>query len=162
MKMQSFVVLLILGLASSMAYSHHPFYYHPYGPEVMDYPFVLQKLTRDNLEELGRRKEPIDGAFLIPAKVNGAFVGPLAVVPGNPVAGHFISNSVGSPATQYLPIIDGPNWPFIKPATNTNGRSPLGLSNSADDTNKETFLADHHPNDYYNPFVYGPVWYPYY
>ncbi len=186
-------IVVLMGLASSMAYP--PFYYSPqmYEPELdlMDYyyPFVDsmtqsrsfsdyhqpysqwpalinalnqqsnentqdQLLGRNNFndEDLGRRKEPIEGAYLIPTKTNGAFLGPLAVVPGKQEVGEFASNNVGSPSTQYLPIIDGPNWPFIKPAT--SGRSPLGLNDFYQNRNDQHFLFS--PN---YPYIYM---YPYY
>ncbi|KAI9565947.1 hypothetical protein GHT06_009745 [Daphnia sinensis] len=68
---------------------------------------------RHNADSIvSRQGEPIPGAFLVPANVNGAFAGPLAVIPAHYGGAGAVTNS-GSPGAQYLAIIDGPNWPFI-------------------------------------------------
>lgn len=68
---------------------------------------------RHNADSIvSRQGEPIPGAYLVPAKVNGAFAGPLAVIPAHYGGTGAVTNS-GSPGAQYLAIIDGPNWPFI-------------------------------------------------
>ncbi len=70
------------------------------------------------------RGDSIPGAFLVPAKVNGAFAGPLAVVPAHYGGLGAVTNSAATGA-QYLPIIDGPNWPFIgRPKVSPFGVDP--------------------------------------
>ena len=72
----------------------------------------IQMRTNKNSNSATSRSDPIPEAFLVPAKVNGAFAGPLAVVPAHYGGPGAVTNSASTGA-QYLSIIDGPNWPFI-------------------------------------------------
>lgn len=72
----------------------------------------VEMRTKANSKNGISRSGSIPGAFLVPAKVNGAFAGPLAVVPAHYGGPGAVTNSAATGA-QYLPIIDGPNWPFL-------------------------------------------------
>jgi hypothetical protein len=73
---------------------------------------VEMRTKANSKNGISRAGNSIPGAFLVPAKVNGAFAGPLAVVPAHYGGPGAVTNSAATGA-QYLPIIDGPNWPFL-------------------------------------------------
>lgn len=103
---------------------------------------------RHNADAVNARQdegEPIPGAFLVPANVNGAFAGPLAVIPAHYGGAGAVTNS-GSPGAQYLAIIDGPNWPFIgRPKTRPKTNSLIVKKSEFSDTD-------------YVPVEDGPNW----
>lgn len=97
----------------------------------------------------------------IPTKNNGAFAGPLAVVPNNkPESSGSSSNAL---KTEYFTIIDAPNWPFIEklsqhgnnPAyqlhSHQHGRSSLPLYHQPDNI-QQSYSSPYRP--FYFPFYY--------
>lgn len=153
MEISLLIGLVVMTLMSTMAHpvmNYQPEMYHDYQPvaEQLDYyhPYAAQVQSRsfyDNdyyqpFEQDQNRmrgnygyyedfnQDEIDGnapITFIPAKNNGAFAGPLAVVPGKLQGSGKPGNQY---TTEYLPIIGAPNWPFIEKGSQL-GRSSLPL-----------------------------------
>lgn len=172
MQMMKLIGLVLLAIVSSMAYPYPPggpyygrpdfdgFYPAPYpqpiqprsGPAYYQPPVwpaleraieaAFRNFVEDESNFVGGSQDiaSVEGGqnsplFNIPAVTNGNFHGPLAVVDKEPGK---------RPTTEYIPIIDGPNWPFIE-------RS-LARSN--------VYYENGEPVPYYRPF-YFPYLYVY-